>query len=92
MLYISWAASIALLIGLISVINQRNELRDNINSISATNAQLEEQIDEVQNDAEKTKQLLEVFRDKDIITVPLDGQQVAPEAYAAIHWDAETKR
>lgn len=91
-LYISWAASIALLIGLISVINQRNELRDNINSISATNAQLEEQIDEAQNDAEKTKQLLEVFRDKDIITVPLDGQQVAPEAYAAIHWDAETNQ
>ena len=32
------------------------------------------------------------FRDKDIITVPLDGQQVAPEAYAAIHWDAETNQ
>ncbi|SHI55488.1 Anti-sigma-K factor rskA [Mesonia phycicola] len=91
-LYISWAASIALLIGLISVINQRNELRENINTISATNIELEEQINIAKNDAEKTKQLLEVFRDKDIITVPLDGQQVAPEAYAAIHWDSKTNQ
>ena len=91
-LYISWAASIALLIGLISVINQRNELRDNINAVSANNAQLEEEIDNAKDDAEKTKQLLEVFRNKNIITVPLDGQQVAPEAYAAIHWDETTNQ
>jgi len=91
-LYISWAASIALLIGLISVINQRNELRENINAVSATNTKLEEQISNAKNDAEKTKQLLEVFRDKDIITVPLDGQQVAPEAYAAIHWNEKTNQ
>ncbi|MBW2961427.1 anti-sigma factor [Mesonia aestuariivivens] len=91
-LYISWAASIALLIGLISVINQRNKLRENINAVSANNVQLEEQIDDAQNNAKKTKELLNVFRNKDIISVPLAGQDVAPTAYAAIHWDEKNKQ
>lgn len=91
-LYIGWAASIALLIGLVSVISDRNELRESLEAANAQNATLEQQITDARADAEKNKQLLEVFRDKKIITVPLGGQEIAPEAYAEVHWDEKTNQ
>jgi len=105
-LYISWAACAALLIGLVAVIFQKNELRDNLDTLSVTNAQLEQKVEnaeqqiftveqqvaEARNDADKTKELLDVFRDKEITTVPLGGQKVAPNAYAEVHWDERTQK
>ena len=44
--------------------------------------------------AEKKEELLAIFSRQENITVPLDGQigEVAPEAYATVHWDQETKK
>lgn len=91
-LYIGWAASIALLIGLVSVISDRNALRESLEAANVKNTTLEQQITEARQSAEKNKQLLEIFRDKEIITVPLGGQEVAPEAYAEVHWDEKTNQ
>jgi len=91
-LYIGWAASIALLIGLFVVLQDRNQLRENLNVVNAQKAQMEQQINEARASAEKKEELLAIFRDKNILTVPLDGQQVAPEAYAAVHWDKESNK
>ncbi|MGO1584510.1 anti-sigma factor [Mesonia sp.] len=91
-LYLGWAASIALLIGLFSVLNDRNQLRENLNVVNAQKSQMEQQINDAKASAEKKEELLAIFRDKNIVTVPLDGQEVAPEAYATVHWDQETKK
>ncbi|MDT0295664.1 anti-sigma factor [Mesonia ostreae] len=91
-LYLGWAASIALLIGLFSVLNDRNQLRENLNVVNAQKAQMEQQIDDANASAEKKEELLSIFRDKNILTVPLEGQKVAPEAYAAVHWDKATNK
>jgi len=91
-LYIGWAASIALLIGLFSVLQDRNQLRENLNVVNAQKAKMEQQINDAHASAEKKEELLAIFRDKNMVTVPLDGQEVAPEAYAAIHWDKQSKK
>ena len=65
-LYIGWAASIALLIGLVSVISDRNALRESLEAANVKNTTLEQQISDARQSAEKNKQLLEVFRDKEI--------------------------
>lgn len=84
--YIGWAASIALLIGILSLLNTNNDLREQLNSEKARTAQMEQQIAEARDDAENSRQLLAVIRDKNISRVPLAGQTVAPDAFATVYW------
>lgn len=91
-LYIGWAASILLLIGLFSVLNKNRELRDTLNSVQTKNALVEQEIENARDDAEKAKELLNVYRDRNIVKIPLGGQKVAPEAYAEVHWDKKSNK
>ncbi|NVJ87862.1 MAG: anti-sigma factor [Flavobacteriaceae bacterium] len=47
-------------------------------------------IEDSYNSLAETEKLLNIFRDKDIITVPLAGQKASPEAYAKVYWDKKT--
>ncbi|MCG9972702.1 anti-sigma factor [Christiangramia crocea] len=85
--YIGWAASIVLLIGLFFLIGDNNELREQLNSEKARTARMEQQIADARDDAEKTRELLAVLRDKDVSRIQLQGQNVAPEAYATVYWN-----
>lgn len=87
--YIGWAATIALLIGLFFVFEDKNDLREQLNSERAKNARMEQQIADAREDAEKTEELLAVLRDKNVSKIPLQGQNVAPGAYAAVYWNKE---
>lgn len=87
--YIGWAATIALLIGLFFVFEDKNDLREQLNAEMARNARMEQQIAEAREDSEKAEELLAVLRDKNVSKVPLQGQSVAPEAYAAVYWNKE---
>lgn len=87
--YIGWAASILLLIGLFVLIGQNNDLRKQLSSAQIKNARMEQQIADAREDAEKTKSLLAAIRSKEITRIPLQGQQAAPEAYAAVYWNKE---
>lgn len=90
--YIGWAASIALLIGLFFVYEDKNDLQQQLSAEMARNARMEQQIADAREDAEKTEELLAVLRDKNVSKIPLQGQNVAPEAYAAVYWNkAENK-
>ncbi|HET8810842.1 MAG TPA: anti-sigma factor [Flavobacteriaceae bacterium] len=90
--YIGWAASIALLIGLFAVMNENRNLRNDLQATAIENAQMEEQIADARENEEKTQQLLEVFRSKEMEQVELAGQKVAPNAYATVIWDATNQK
>lgn len=88
--YIGWAASILLLVGLFFMFNENNELRESLQAAQADKAQMESQIAEARSNAEKAQELLAVIRDRNIIRVPLEGQDIAPQAYATAYWDSNT--
>lgn len=88
--YIGWAASILLLAGLFFMFNKNRELRESLQALQSDKARIEAQIAEARNDAEKAEELLSVMRDRNIIRVPLQGQDVAPQAYATAYWNEDT--
>ncbi len=91
-MYISLAACLALLVGVFSLLNKNNELRDSIQVVEAEKAAMEGEIVSAREDLNETRELLSVFRDQDITKVPLAGQEVAPEAYVQVFWDRENDR
>lgn len=86
--YSGWAASLLLLIGLFLFFNRTNNLRNQLSSARAQNAQMEQQIADAREDATNAKELLAVIRDKNVTRVQLAGQEVAPNAYASVYWNA----
>ncbi|UGU15132.1 anti-sigma factor [Sinomicrobium kalidii] len=87
--YAGWAASVLLLIGLFFLFDKNRALKETLDDVRNRNIQLEIQITEARNNAEKTQKLLDVLRNRNILKVPLQGQQAAPDAYAAVYWDKE---
>lgn len=87
--YIGWAASILFLIGLFTLFNENRELRQSLQALQTEKIQMETDIAEARNNAQKTQELLSVLRDKNILEVPLQGQPIAPDAYATAYWDKE---
>jgi hypothetical protein len=66
---------------------QNNQIKD---QVPTEKQQIEEKIDKTSNNLADTEKLIEIFRDKDIISVPLAGQQVSPNSYAKVYWDKKT--
>ena len=87
--YTGWAASILLLVGLFFLSDKNTELNDALQDSRSRNTDLEVQITEARKDAEKNQELLDVLRSRNIHKVPLNGQKVAPTAYAAVYWNKE---
>lgn len=87
--YWGWAASFLLLIGLFLMFNKNRELRESLQALQVENAQIESEIVQARNDVSKTRELLNTLRDRNILKVPLEGQEVAPEAYATAYYDEE---
>lgn len=90
--YIGWAATILLLIGLFFVFEDKNNLREQLNSEKARSAAMEQQIADAREDAERAEELLAVLRDKNVSRIQLQGQNAAPEAYAAVYWNKEENK
>lgn len=87
--YTGWAAAIIVSGGLLWTLNQNRELTYEIQSVEVKNAVLEQQIFEANNDLNKAQELVSILRDKNITTVELGGQTVAPTAYAKVYWKKE---
>lgn len=82
-----WAAAFIFGSTLIYTVIQNSNLKT---QIAAEKQQLEEQIDKASNSLTEAKKLIEIFRDKNIISVPLAGQKVSPTSYAKVYWDKKT--
>ncbi len=85
--YIGWAASVALLIGLFIQFNKNQKLKQQLVTNQIEQTLLEGKINVAEEDLSKTKSLLNVLRNKDLIQVPLKAQKVDPTAFASVYWD-----
>jgi anti-sigma-K factor RskA len=85
--YIGWAAAFILGSTLLLSVLQNNNLKE---QLASEKQQLEEQINKSSNSLADAEKLIEVFRDKDIISIPLAGQTVSPTSYAKVYWDKKT--
>lgn len=84
---LGWVASFILLIGLFMIFQNNRNLRERLTDLEMERANLETQIVEAREDAEKAEDLLRALRSKEIFKVPLQGQEFAPGAYAAAYWN-----
>ena len=90
--YLGWAASILLAIGLFWAYTQNENLKSEIQLVEQQNQQLEQQIADSDASLEKTQDLLNTLRDKDISVIPLGGQEVSPTSYAKAYWNKQEEK
>ena len=85
--YSGWAASI--LIGSLLIFTTLNNsgLTEELEAVNMEKKQFEQKLEDAKTSLEANEQLLSAIRDKNIISVPLQGQAAAPEAYAKVYWN-----
>lgn len=89
--YSGWAAAIIAGIALLYNVNEINDLEEQIQVVETNNDILEEQIEKANSDLAEVKNLVAVLRDRNIVTVPLEGQPVYPAAYAKVYWNKKAE-
>ncbi|QXP74601.1 anti-sigma factor [Tenacibaculum sp. AHE15PA] len=89
--YAGWAATLIIGSTLLLSINKNNNLQAELDTINQAKDQFEIQLEKSNTYLAQNESLLKVIRDKDIVTVPLQGQKVLPEAYAKVYWNKNTK-
>lgn len=90
--YMGWAASVMLAIGLFWIYSQNQDLKTQLQVTESENSQLEEEISNSNASLEKTKDLLNTIRDKNITVVALGGQEVSPTSYAKAYWNKSEQK
>ncbi len=85
--YSGWAAALVIGAGLFWTVIQNNTLESNLTTAGIENAYLEAQIANSKTDLAATKNLLNILRDKNIISVPLGGQGDFANTYAKVYWN-----
>lgn len=85
--YLGWVASVILGGLFVWSLNQNNTLKEEIANEKEI---LQQKIDSTNNSLAETEKILDIIRDKDVISVPLAGQQVSPTSYAKVYWDKKT--
>lgn len=90
--YLGWAAAVLMAAGLGYMYNQNNQLEERITDIQQEQILQEGKTQLAEDDLAKTKRLLNAIRSKNVIQVPLGGQDIAPDAYASVYWDKKTQK
>jgi len=85
--YLGWVASVILGGLFVWSLNQNNTLKEEIANEKEI---LQQKIDSTNKSLAETEKILDIIRDKDVISVPLAGQQVSPTSYAKVYWDKKT--
>ena len=85
--YSGWAAAVVVGVALFWTVNEIEILEEQMQVVETNNDFLEEQIEKANSNFTEAQKLLSVLRDRDIISVPLAGQEVYPEAYAKVYWN-----
>ena len=89
--YTGWAAVLVVGSSLVLSLNKSANLQGQIDTINEAKEQYEIQLDETNTDLAENKKLLAVIRNKDIVTIALQGQKVSPESYAKVYWNKNTQ-
>lgn len=89
--YIGWAAAILLLVGIGYQYNQLNLSNTQVATTEIEKTKLEKEFNvlKLKNQANETS--LAVVRDAKNTVIALGGQAVAPESFAKVYWNQETK-
>jgi hypothetical protein len=90
--YLGWVASLVFLAGLIWLYQQNDQLKLDLEVVSSENEVMEQQIVDSKNSLEKTEDLLNTIRDKNITVVALGGQSVSPTSYAKAYWNKQEQK
>ena len=88
--YTGWAAAVIVGGVLVWTLNEKNQLKESFATETEQNKQLEQKIEKSTTDLAEAEKLITIFRDKNVISVPLSGQVVAPNAYAKVYVDKKT--
>ena len=89
--YSGWAAAIIIGSTLTYSVYKTSNLNNELEAINTEKQQFELQLEKATTDLAQNKKLLNIIRDKNIISIPLQGQKVYPEAYAKVYWDKKTQ-
>lgn len=89
--YIGWAAAVLLLVGIGYQYNELDQTNLQVANTEIEKAKLEKEFNvlKLQNTANKTS--LAVVRDTKNTVVALGGQAVAPESFAKVYWNQNSK-
>ncbi|MCH2033979.1 MAG: anti-sigma factor [Tenacibaculum sp.] len=90
--YTGWAASI--IVGSALILSQINSssLSKELKATSVKKEQIQEKLKETTVNLETNETLLAAIRDKNIISIPLQGQKVSPDSYAKVYWNKTTEK
>ena len=89
--YSGWAAAVVCGLFLAWSLNENNKLQQKIAKETTERKLLENRVIETNDNLAEATKLINVFRDDSVISVPLAGQTVAPEAYAKVYVDKKTE-
>ena len=90
--YLGWAASIALLLGVVFQYNQNNTVATQLKSTETEKSNLQKSVVTLTLEKQQTEVALQVIRDRQNTVVALAGQTVAPQATATIYWNQKTQQ
>ncbi|TDE44454.1 anti-sigma factor [Flavobacterium rhamnosiphilum] len=89
--YIGWAAAILLLVGIGYQYNQLDQTNTQVVNTEIEKAKLEKEFNALKLKNTTNETSLAVVRDTKNTVVALGGQAVAPESFAKVYWNQETK-
>ncbi|WP_347174014.1 anti-sigma factor [Polaribacter uvawellassae] len=89
--YSGWAAAIIIGSTLTYSVYNTSNLNNKLEALNTEKQLFELQLEKASIDLAQNKKLLTIIRDKNIISIPLQGQKVFPEAYAKVYWDKKTQ-
>ncbi len=89
--YMGWAAAILLLIGVGYQYNLLTETSNQVVTIATEKTKLEQDLNVLQLKNSAAETSLAVIRDTNNTVVALGGQTVAPESFAKVYWNKESK-
>jgi anti-sigma-K factor RskA len=89
--YIGWAAAVLLTVGLGYQYNQLDQTSAQVANTEIEKAKLEKEVNVLKVKSATIETSLAVARDAKNTVVALGGQTVAPESFAKVYWNQETK-
>lgn len=90
-LYLGWAASILLLIGIGYQYKQLDDKETQIVNVETEKSKLQESVVDLQLKNKESESALAIVRDNNNAIIALAGQEVSPESYARAYWNKNTK-